>query len=147
MSKRKRVRVTCHSPFAVYPEAEEPWTDVWLAWKERPGRACRRAGPTLCGRSNLEWDMEATASCIEKHGPEGFDEDRDYERRILAAIEADGIATLDTENCPNIYTSRPYIDRAEAERMLAWWLARSHGIHNPRFDWRRPSVFVQSVGG
>ena len=144
---RKRIHVTCHSAFAVYPKAAEPWADVWLAWKERPGRACRRTGPTLCGKANLEWDMQITNDCIAKHGPEDHAEGQEYERRILAAVEADGIATLDTENCPNIYTARPYIDRSEAEKMLAWWLARAHSIRNPKFIWRRPSAFVQSVGG
>jgi hypothetical protein len=46
----------------------------------------------------------------------------------------------------NIYTKAKGIDRAEAERMLAFWMLKEHGIRNPKFVWNRPEFIVEPMG-
>jgi hypothetical protein len=67
-------------------------------------------------------------------------------RRILAILERQPVwfdpnDALTHKNIPNIYTSAEWIDRAEAERMLRYYLA-SMGYHNVRFNWKRPDFVV-----
>ena len=42
---------------------------------------------------------------------------------------------------PNVYTQAEFIDRAEAERMSAFYL-RTRGIDDPRFEWMPPPFVV-----
>ena len=73
----KRVSVECNEPIAVEPDWPQPWSDVFLRFKERPGRRERRYGPTLYSRPELRaWIAQDLA-----HG-----DFREIDR--LAAVEA-----------------------------------------------------------
>jgi hypothetical protein len=45
-----------------------------------------------------------------------------------------------------VYTNAKGIDRAEAERMLAFYLAEVFGIKNPKFVWARPEIIIMPTG-
>ena len=45
-----------------------------------------------------------------------------------------------------VYTNAKGIDRAEAERMLAFYLAEVFGVKNPKFVWDRPEIIIMPTG-
>jgi hypothetical protein len=148
--------VICHSPFAVWPEAQEPWADVWVSWKERPGRPRRKFGPTLIARSNLEFDLQITRKCLADAEQAGdgemitahraeLEQQEDTHRHLLVDKLLHSDAADD--HAPDIYVDQDYLDRPTAERMLACWLRDVHGIAHPKFEWDHPHIFVHSAGG
>ena len=64
---------------------------------------------------------------------------------MLAALEVSPHAADDCDP-PNVYTRANGINRAEAERMLAFWLERRRGIKNPKFGWRKTDFCVTPTG-
>jgi len=50
------------------------------------------------------------------------------------------------EHLETVYTNAKGIDRAEAERMLAFYLAEVFGIKVPKFVWRRAKDVIMPVG-
>jgi hypothetical protein len=142
---RKRVRLTCHEPFAVDPTQKQPWADVYVMFKTRPGRRGVPIEPTLMSRSDLERTVESMESLAAEH-PGMFADDVVEQRALLARVVEEGIvidANDDqfTRGLPDIYTSAWLMDRAEAERMLRVLLLR-YGIRQCRFDWVRPDLVI-----
>jgi hypothetical protein len=68
-----------------------------------------------------------------------------HDEAMLDALERAPNA-VDDWDPPNVYTRAVGIDRAEAERMLAFLLERRYGVLNPKFDWKRPDVCISPTG-
>jgi hypothetical protein len=66
-------------------------------------------------------------------------------KAALSTLEHAPYARDDSEY-PNIYTRAMGIDRAEAERMLAWFLEEKYGVKHPKFLWKRPTLVVVPTG-
>ena len=135
MGKRKEIRCICHSPFAVWSTVEEPWSDVWVRWKTRPGRPTERYAPTLIARSDLEDELARTPAGTEHEQLAAL-----LRRLTTDGQEYDGDAR---ERLPNLYTHAPQLTRAVAEQLLTAWLADVHGIINPKFHWQKPKIFIR----
>lgn len=154
MGRRKVIRCITSSPFAIYPEAEEPWSDVWVSWKERPGRSRRKFGPTLLARVDTRGEVEKDEFLIPLYAAEGNSEMEEFCREdlpkaqeMLRRVDAeDGIIDPDPkESCPNLYTTAEWLTRQTAEEMLARWLREVHGIRHPKFRWNHPKIFIRSM--
>jgi len=152
---RKHVRCICHKPFAVvqYREVGEPWADVWVRWRERPGRV-KAFGPTLMARADVVGEVEKYTWCIEHYQKTGdahmeafAREELPQAQALLQRLDAEGwIFDRDPrEGTPNLYTIRPWLTRATAEELLTKWLAAVHGVRQPKFEWDRPAIFVRSM--
>jgi hypothetical protein len=146
LRNRKRVTVTCWEPMAVDPTAQQLWGDVWIRFKARPGRRAYSFGPCLCSRKDLErdlagFDSDAGATLAD------FSEDIAYVHSVLETLRNQPFwfnpdDDMSRRGTPNIYTATDWIDRAEAERMLTYFMS-TLGHHNPRFHWKRPKIIFQ----
>jgi hypothetical protein len=154
MSQRKHIRVHCYGPIAVSKDYESSWEDIWLRWKDRPGHA-RKAMVTICGRANLENDIDIQRECL----ADATRDKKDYAHEFSAELATlrgvlDKLTTPESiavypreaeDNCPDLYCGREMLTRADAERVMAWWLEKKHGVRNVKFCWRRPRYMVVSI--
>lgn len=164
-AQRKRVVCIGHGPIFFGPHHKSPWEDVWLRWhKGKPSRGMARAAPTLECAAELRAELEMNEEIRRK--PISHDstaEERQAWYREEDAVYAAQLKELetqpyssDTDFAPKSWDNRPAlgtvvtkangIDRAEAERMLAYYLGRHYGLRNVKFVWKRPDFCVQPAG-
>lgn len=164
MPSPKRVLVRCYEPIAVDPTYRQPWGDVWIRFKAKPGRRVYTFGPTLISRPEVERDLEMHRrmqdpeeakeldAWMEEMGlrlPTDSAEPLDWSDKIaqdealLTRLDREDliVETLNDPGIPNLYTPAEFIDRAEAERMLASWMA-GMGHRQVKFKWLRPELIV-----
>jgi hypothetical protein len=164
---RKRIRCFADFPFAQYPDARVPWDDVYLRWKGKPGRTVYRAAPCLECDAELKVELKihedirnredtdevnvldslrpARTTTKEERQSWYRDEDATYQR-VLKDLETVNYAESGEGAGLCLYTKAAGINKHEAERMLAWWLNKTHGIRNPKFVWNRPKIIVTPMG-
>lgn len=144
MPKQKRVICRSHGAIAAGPQYHTHWEDVWLTWKGKPGRRIYRAAPMIATRADLEAELWIDRDVQKKHPEHDYSDDIRLAEELLSKLDAAPFAR-DNWDCPNVYTNAEAIDRAEAERMLAWFLEDAHGVRNPKFAWKKPEVIVQGI--
>lgn len=137
--QRKHVIAICYGPIAFGPRYKSPWEDVWLRWKGKPGRRCYYSAPTLVCRAELVADLARHRERRKKR-PKSNPTDIAYDEAILQALE-DSPYAVDDWDPPNVYTCAIGLDRAEAERMLAFLLEHRYGVMNPKFKWKKKTDF------
>jgi len=130
---QKRVECHAHGMIAAGPKYLVPWEDVWLRWKGKPGQTRYRAAPCLLCAAEILRDHRAGDAT-------------DVSRQLLADVERDGYAAAGSGAGLNIVTPAKGMDRAEAERMLTWWLHREHGLTNVKFVWKKPEIVAAAMG-
>lgn len=130
--QRKRVIAICYGPIAFGPHYKSPWEDVWLRWKGKPGRRCYHSAPTLIWRAELLADVKRHRE-RQKKRPKWYADDIAHDEAMLYVLE-DSPYAVDDWNPPNVYTRAIGMDRAEAERMLAFLLERGYAVLNPKFE-------------
>lgn len=142
--QRKHVMAICYGPIAFGPHYKSPWEDVWLRWKGKPGRRRYYTAPTLICRAELIADLERHRE-RQKKRPKLYVTDIAHDEAILRALECSPHA-VDDWDPPNVCTRAIGIDRAEAERMLAFLLERRYGVLNPKFEWKRTDFCITPTG-
>ena len=115
---RKHVRAICYGPIAFGLHLQ-----ITMGRRLGPmdGQARRRvyyAAPTLICRAELIADLKRTRK---RHRKRPRLEDITHDEAMLAALEVSPYAADDYDP-PNVYTRATGINRAEAERMLAFLL-------------------------
>ena len=129
----KLITVRSYDPIAIDRKCRQPWSDVWISFTGKPGRKKYKFGPTLVAFPALIQDVEL-ARYFSK-----ADQIADCEK-ILKSLAVNGDLYIETIHSglayPSIYTSRKYIDRAEAERMIGFFM-RTLGFASCRFKWLR----------
>jgi hypothetical protein len=157
--KRKIVHVTSHGPLSFSKTVEIGWEDVWL--RTHSGRHPLRLAPCLVSREHLRSDIamaEKIASDPKASTQDYHRQEADDLRALLEKLDARGYV-MDHEpkitrrgkrgrsdpgrdfGLANVYTSRPWINHAEAERMLDSYLA-AIGIRDCVYKWKAPSFFA-----
>ena len=149
-SRGKLIVCSGHGPLQVNGKHKVPWEDVWIEWTGKPGRKKMRFGPTLVGYAELldqidfEKEMVAEYPDVEEYKRDLLD--YEHAAKTLAVIyETCAIIDPKYRTTPNIYTSKRMIDRAEAEKMLGYYLRNYHGIERPRFKWKRARYVVDPM--
>lgn len=142
--QRKHVIAVCHGPIAFGPHYKSPWEDVWLRWKGKPGRRRYYSAPTLICRAELVADLEWHHR-LPKKGAQLQSSDTAHNEAMLQALERSP-HVVDDWDPPNVYTRAVGIDRAEAERMLAFLLECRHGVLNPKFEWKKTDFCITPTG-
>ncbi len=147
MAKQKRVRCFGHSPLNLGPHYTVSWDDVWLRWVSKPGKTIQRLGPCLCSLTDAmaeidenTWVLTHAPDLVAKYGREYYQEELNSARDLVRRIKDEGlicVAKSTDDRLPILYTSARVIDRAEAERMLAWWLSVAYGVKRPKFQWKK----------
>ena len=141
----KTITAICHGALPRWPTAISPWSDVWLRWKGKPRRKVYYAAPCLCGRDNLDFDRMITEKCAKDNPEFDYSEDIAREQAMADALERQPYA-FDDHDMPNVYTRAAGIDRAEAERMLRFFLRERHGLKDVKFRWKKPRIHVFPFG-
>ena len=140
--QRKRILAICYGPIAFGPHYRSPWEDVWIRWKAKPGRRLYYVAPTLICRAELLADLKRTR---ERHRKRPRLQDITHDEAMLAALDVSPHAADDYDP-PNVYTRATGINRAEAERMLAFLLERQYGIKHPKFEWKKTDFCITPTG-
>lgn len=138
--KGKLIHCRGHEPIFGDPLFKQPWTDVWIYWSCKPGRRTEHIGPTLVSLPSAKQDLEITEACASKYPNLDYTADLARERTVIQALEAGAEMHYEANShIPQITTSKDYIDRAEAERMLRFYLKEEHNLPVVRFKWHRPT--------
>lgn len=146
MSK-KTIRCISHGIIATNTFERSPWEDVWIEWKGKPGRKLYRAAPCLICEAEWLSDLAIHESIRSEQNEPTWYLDNDAEiRSALDEAKTNGYACRGTGGGLDIVTLEKGITRKEAERMLAWYLRRTHGIKHVRFSWQRPKHTAQPMG-
>lgn len=147
MGVSRIVRCLGNSVINADVEAQTAWADVWISWVT--GRRGKREylGPTLIGKYDLKGELMMMRELLAK-----YPNCREYARevklyeRILGGFEQGKTVYVERrkDGCPNLYTAARFIDRAEAERMIAA-LVKTKGIDRPVFRWVEPEIVVGEI--
>lgn len=151
MGRTKKIRCRCYGWIATTRSAKSPWEDVWLRWKGKPGRRTYTAAITLKCRAEVLVDQQYGRELQAEDPDSGFWPTNVAEtERMLAALAKETYIVGPDADPTYIYTSANGIDRAEAERMLAFFFRQRHGIGSPQFKWNRlkagPAVIPLGFG-
>lgn len=171
---RKRVVCTGHGPIFFGPQYRSPWEDVWVRWRRgKPSAGPGHVGPCLQSANELRAEIRmhedirnrpddadlrikglswSSSTFAERQG--WYRTDDAVAEQVLGELETqpyadDGDKWPSAKSKPslaNIYTKANGIDRAEAERMLAYYLEKHYGLRNVRFVWKRPAYCVTPMG-
>lgn len=136
------ITIDCHEPMGRDQLARQPWSDVSVSFTAEPeGKICEFE-PTLVARPALEQDISIKRELQREH-PERDRTALELLEKIIELFDNGAESFIDSKSpedrIPEIYTSRAYIDRAEAERMLVHFL-RSLGVTDVCFEWVRPDL-------
>lgn len=146
MSK-KTIRCISHGIIATNTFERSPWEDVWIEWKGKPGRKLYRAAPCLVCAAEHMADLAMHDQIRSEHEEPTWYLDHDEDiKQALRTAATEGYACMGTGGGLTITTLAKGITRKEAERMLTWYLRRTHGIKHVRFSWQRPKHTAQPVG-
>lgn len=123
--------------------ARQPWSGVSVSFIREPGGKTYEFEPTLVSRARLEQDLNFEQEYQRKHPEQDSSATIERLEKIVEAFNDGGEFYIDSESpedlIPEIYTSRAYIDQAEAERMLVHFL-RTQGVTDVGFQWVWPDI-------
>lgn len=138
----KKITVKCYGPIGHNKTYQSPWEDVWLSWTGKPGRKKYYLAPTLCSKTSTIYDQEINIECKKRNPNIDFDDDIKETQKAIDSIN-NGIIYIDNpkSKLPNISSPKDYIDRAEAERMIAE-VMKLHGYDSIICKWRRPKFVI-----
>ncbi|HEX8131107.1 MAG TPA: hypothetical protein VF527_18555 [Pyrinomonadaceae bacterium] len=144
----KHVTVRCYDPIARYKFARQPWSDVWLSFTAKPGRKKYCFALTLVSKVALEGDLRSAQEQQAKGAVSNYAKDIEIAENVLTLFANGDDHFVDVESSekytPTIYTSRPYIDRPEAEVMLRKFM-RTLGYENVTYKWLKPKFLMIPV--
>lgn len=144
MRKGKLVHLICDEPIALDPNAEQPWSDVWV--KTSLGKKkWLHLGPTIEGTADIERELQFERDFRASH-PE-WDDGGEQERLLAEALAAAKrgehyFVPSPEHGTPTISVPHRMVTREIAEKAIAAYLDRFHGIHRCRFKWQKPRVLV-----
>jgi hypothetical protein len=153
--KRKIVYVMSHGPLSFSNSVEIGWEDVWL--RTHSGRHPLKLAPCLVSREHLRSDLAMTEKIVGDDTAQSQGahiESAEELRAVLRQLDERGYV-IDREpkimrrsghpgrefGLANVYTSRAWINRAEAERMIDVYLA-ALGIRNASYKWKGSRFFA-----
>jgi hypothetical protein len=98
----------------------------------------------IATRADLEAELWIDREIQRKHPEHDYSDDITRTEQMLRQLDSAPFVRDDWD-CPNVYTNASAIDRAEAGRMLAWFLEDKYAVRNPKFIWPKPDFIVQGV--
>jgi len=141
-SKVKKITVDCHGPIAVSKKYQSPWEDVWLSWTGKPGRKKYYLAPCLISKPYAESEHEWNLKYSKEHPDPFWEEELKQYVIILKTLESNEIYIEDiNDDISSIYTQKDFIDRNEAEKMIAFFM-KLHGFNAIRCKWNRPKFIA-----
>lgn len=140
---RKRVLISCYGPIAFDKKYGSPWEDISIRYKKRPGKPVNR-WLTAISYDALLQDIEFEKELIGEYPEheEAYTKQLRKLENIQEKLKTDDIYYEDDEG--NFYTTAKRITRAEAERLLDYFM-KINGFTNIKYVWKRPDFCVQPV--
>jgi len=139
----KQITVACHGPIAVSRKYRSPWEDVRLSWTGKPGRKKYHLVVSLFSKpSAVRYHRELTA-----HDGDGESDEQMHQSGLAIEAMDHGkrhLIMTGCDNLPDVYSPEEFIDRAEAERMIAD-VMRANGYENIRCKWKRPKFIITPI--
>lgn len=117
----KKKKILCkHHINLNYPN---PWCDIWISYKSKPGRKKVYLSPCLISSTCRELDDNGI---LQNHNHPDLYMEGDIDKANLC-----------------IYSEKEYIDKKEAERMISHLLKiKGVNINNIKFSWKNPRIFA-----
>jgi len=138
----KKITIRCHEPIGVSKKYGQPWSDVYISWIDKPGRKKYYLAPCLVSKVALEYDLKSNLEIQKKYNDDLFKEEIEEYRNALSWLEDFDVYIHNPSNSlTNIYTSKDYIDRAEAEKMIAEFM-KFYGYSDIICKWKRIKFYV-----
>ena len=138
----KKITIKCSGPIAASKKYQSPWEDVWLSWTGKPGRTRYYCAPCLASKTEALSEHEINLECKKKYPENHWDEEIKESQNTLEEIASGKIYIADASDIPNIYSPKDYIDRAEAEKMIALVMYEVYGFDKIRCKWDRLKFMV-----
>ena len=144
---QKLVTIRCDEPIAVDEQYRQPWSDVLISFDDEAIGKKLKFDFTLISLPTLERDIVAERKHLQEH-PERDTTTITRLEKIKEALKNGARFYIDAKSpdytTPTLYTRMEYIDRAETERMLLFFL-KILGLTEVQFEWLRPE-FIVTVG-
>jgi len=142
----KKITINSVSPLAVHKWYETIWDDVYLSWSVKPGRSIRKIAPMIGSRKDLEYEYKDMIDMQNESPDFDYSEEINNFKKIIDYMNDYNEIYIEDPDDPitEIYTPKDYIDKKEAERMIAK-LMKYYGFNEIRCKWKRPKMFVISV--
>ena len=142
------VTIDCYEPMGRDRQVRQPWSDLSVTFIDPSTKQESRFETTLISRECLERDLAIQKKELSKN-PNATRSDRitAFEQivdRFNEGSDFHVISQTPDDRNPEIYTSTPYIDQLEAERMLTHFLG-TQGFTGLSFQWVWPE-YVASIG-
>lgn len=159
----KRVLIKSFSGLAVDPNYTVGWEDIYLElhW---PKRHKLYLAPTFMTRDDLVHDIKIQFQLAEENKKKEWaikcEEHGKFLQGVLEQLDRDGMAVDAKLDCKalarsksgdrnqfalsGVYTAKEWINRAEAERMITYYLGL-FGVKDAKYTWIRPSFFCHPV--
>jgi hypothetical protein len=146
---RRIIRCKGHSILNDNATDKVPWADVWVSWVTEQRGKREYYGPTLIGAYDLRGELRLERELAAEHPKDrSFAAQARRYARVLEAFRNGKRFEIEhhrkNKGYPTLYTSEEFIDRGEAERMLAYFLKRK-GIDDPVFRWEGTDIIVGQV--
>ena len=139
-TKRVQVDSTGHWKQADW---SEPWTDIWLAWKDR--RRPRRASPCVMSKSHLEQEIDICNRIIAGNSDE---ETRQYFRDDLKQYQdiksrlTEGEVLFTDAGLTEIWVGVETLDRKSIEKAVRLYFSKFVSNRPIRIKWKKPIGIV-----
>lgn len=140
--------IECYEPMGRDRQVRQPWSDVAVTFIDPSTDEEVRFEPTLISRACLERDLAIEQNKLAKNPSEDVSKKITVFEQIIDRFNEGSdfhvISQTPDDRTAEIYTSTPYIDQLEAERMLIHFLG-TRGFTGLSFQWVWPE-YVASVG-
>jgi hypothetical protein len=152
----KKVYIRSHGPLW-WPDQKVGWEDVWLRFHVR--RRTVYMAPCLVSREHLKSDIAIYTSIANdpKAPTRLFHREAVKElEALLRQLDDQPVVVLqhqpgtkprpdrDGYGLAEVYTRQPWIDKAEAQRMLDVYLG-AMGIRDCHYKWKRPALVAMPI--
>jgi hypothetical protein len=141
------ITLECHEPMGRDARVRQPWSDVSVSFIREPRGITYRFEPTLVSRARLEDDL-ALARRYQHKNPQEDPASIERLAKIIEILNHGAEFHIESRSADDmvaeIYTRSAYIDQAEAERMLVYFL-ETQALTEIGFQWVWPE-FICSVG-
>lgn len=95
-------------------------------------------GPSNGFSSEAQWTHSELSEAEWQEKQSRYRDDDEECHGLLAQLDRQQFVINGAGSLASVYTNANGIDRAEAERMLAYFLRDQYDIHNPKFVWDKP---------
>lgn len=149
--KKKHITLICYEPIAFDKDYKQGWSDVWIRFYQKRKRVKR--GPTLISKPDLKADLQFSMEFYEENKHEEWMQHKDGDvdskeiEDVLEILKTKSefvdLSNDKKNGIPGIYTSKDYIDKKEAERLITEYVKLlGYESSHLKLKWKRSKFRV-----